>query len=412
MSWQQLPNKLTPSFTTRPLGLIITGLMRVVLLGIFLQASSSAAYAAQAQPSVSATEAKPAGRGAVSEQAPESSQPKTAAPAVNSSSATQPAVSAEQGTAGPQPVGRRPKAEGREIIEALEGISVLTPKGTLVVQPSLEYSHSSANRVLVEGFTIIPAITVGLIDARRIDRDSLIASLSLRYGLSKRLEVETSLPFAWRADTTMDRQLEIDSSQDEIVDIDGSGFGDLTLGLRYQLNQGQRDGAFHTANLRVKSHTGKGPFEVATNETGQQTELPTGSGFWGIEAGLTSILPSDPVVFFSNLSYLRNLSRSFGQVGKIEPGHTIAVSLGMGVTLNEKVSFSLGYEHSVVGKSKQNGQTIKGSQVLQVGSLLLGASYKLQKNRRLNLSLSAGLTEDAPDVRLVLRVPTSFDLLK
>jgi hypothetical protein len=45
---------------------------------------------------------------------------------------------------------------------------------------------------------------------------------------------------------------------------------------------------------------------------------------------------------------------------------------------------------------------------VQLGTLLLGYSYRLDSRRTLAVSLGAGLTRDTPDVTLTVRVPTSF----
>jgi hypothetical protein len=45
---------------------------------------------------------------------------------------------------------------------------------------------------------------------------------------------------------------------------------------------------------------------------------------------------------------------------------------------------------------------------VQLGTLLLGYSYRLNSQRSLNVSLGAGLTRDTPDVTLTVRMPVTF----
>jgi len=80
----------------------------------------------------------------------------------------------------------------------------------------------------------------------------------------------------------------------------------------------------------------------------------------------------------------------------------------MGLGLNEKSSFSIGYDHASVGKTKVEGQPTAESVRVQLGTLLLGYSYRLSDQRTLNVSLGAGLTRDTPDVTLTVRVPFTF----
>lgn len=44
----------------------------------------------------------------------------------------------------------------------------------------------------------------------------------------------------------------------------------------------------------------------------------------------------------------------------------------------------------------------------QLGTLLLGYSYRISERRSLNVSVGAGLTRDTPDVSLTVRMPTTF----
>ena len=322
------------------------------------------------------------------------------------------AVDPETGEEEAAPVEAAPDP-GPPEIAVLEERSVLTPRGTLVVQPSIEFSHSSVNRVALEGFTIIPAITIGAIDVRRVDRNTIIAALALRYGLTSKLEFEMEFPFVWRKDSATARPLEVGLTEDKITDVESSGLGDIEGRLRYQLNRGERGWPFLVSDLRIKSRTGKGPFEVPLDPaTGLQQDLPTGSGFWGIEPGVTAIFPSDPAVFFARGSYLWTIDRETGDFGRIDPGDALGVSFGMGFAINEKASFSLGYEHSIVGKTRQDGRVVAGSDTLHLGSLLLGASFRHGQNRSFHLSLAAGLTDDATDIRLNLRYPISFNVLR
>jgi len=76
--------------------------------------------------------------------------------------------------------------------------------------------------------------------------------------------------------------------------------------------------------------------------------------------------------------------------------------------LNEKSSFSLGYDHSSIARTRLNGEVVPGSVRTQLGTLLLGYSYRLNPTTSLNVSVGAGLTRDTPDVSLTVRLPMTF----
>ena len=93
-----------------------------------------------------------------------------------------------------------------------------------------------------------------------------------------------------------------------------------------------------------------------------------------------------------------------------QAGGVIGFNFGMGLALNERSSFSIGYDHLSVAKTDAtyaDGQKAEGVRV-QLGTLLLGYSYKLDPRRTVNLSLGVGVTRDTPDVQMTLRMPFSL----
>jgi uncharacterized coiled-coil protein SlyX len=333
----------------------------------------------------------------------------------------------EQLAQAPAPVGQAPDESTRhpEVAPIFEQPGVLTPKGKIVLEPSLQYSYSSSNRISLVGYTIIPAILIGAIDIREVRRTTLTGALTGRFGISNRLEVEAKVPYVYRADTGVGREfLQGASTNSTIFDSSGRGLGDVELTGRYQFNDGGLDRPYYIGSLRFKSRTGKDPFEVQTSKTvvgfrddGIQTELPTGSGFYGLQPAVTMLYPSDPAVFFGTVSYLYtfsrdNLSRNTDLgpefLGKVAPAGIFGFNFGMGLGLNEKSSFSIGYDHASVGKTKVQGQPAAEAVRVQLGTLLLGYSYRLGEKRTLNVSLGAGLTRDTPDVTLTVRMPMTF----
>jgi len=328
------------------------------------------------------------------------------------------------------PVGRAPESQGRppEVAPIFEQPGLLTPPGQYVVEPSLQFGYSSSNRVALVGYSIIPALLIGLVDVREVKRNTTTAALAVRSGLTPRLEVELRVPYVYRSDATVSRDVANPSSGESVFSSDGGGLGDVELGARYQLNTGGQDKPFFIGSLRYKSHTGRDPFEVVTDcvtacvgnasGSGLPLGLPTGSGFNSLQAGLTVLYPSDPAVFFGSVTYTHNFVRSevsrkilndqYEFIGEIQPGAVVGFNFGMGLALNEKSSFSLGYDHASVGRTEVNGAVLAGSVRTQLATLLLGYSYRLTPRTSLNVSVGAGLTRDTPDVSLTVRLPMTF----
>jgi hypothetical protein len=335
------------------------------------------------------------------------------------------------GSGDPVPVGQAPTADTRppEVAPLFEQPGVLTPKDHYVLEPSFQYGYSSSNRVALVGYTIIPALLVGLIDVREVKRNTATAALSARLGVTNRLEFEIRVPYVYRSDANITRTT-APGSTDTVFDANGAGLGDIEFGARYQLNDGGIDQPFYIGTLRLKSRTGKDPFEVVTNcdgpcgssssgsGLGLPLELPTGSGFYSVQGGLTVLYPSDPAVFFASVSYMHSISRknvsrniNGGQqelLGTIAPGDVLGVNFGMGLAINDKSSFSLGFDHSTVGKTEQDGVVVPGSVRTQLSTLLFGYSYRFSPKLSLSVSVGAGLTRDTPDMSLTVRLPMTF----
>lgn len=323
--------------------------------------------------------------------------------------------------AGADRVGRSRNPDQPPPVELLADVGgVLTPRGTLVVEPQLEYTYDTANRFFFNGIEIVDALLIGIIEVDKAQRETLTASLGLRYGLTSRLEAGVRIPFVVRRDR-LTRQ-EVGSTDERTDTLRLNGLGDIDFGLHYQINRGANDWPFFVANLRVQSDTGEGPYDVDPAD-----EAPTGSGFWGIEPSLTVIYPSDPAVLFANIGYVHNFASDVDQtfssgtggirVERVDPGDSIRASFGVGFALNERLSLSFGYEHNWIAGTEQEQRDLSTgekstmeSDDFQVGSLLFGASLGLADNVGLNVNVAVGVTDEAPDARITVRVPISFDL--
>jgi hypothetical protein len=328
-------------------------------------------------------------------------------------------------------VGRPPEQASKapQVAPIFETPGVLTPRGKLVFEPSVQYGYSSSNRVALIGYTVIPALLIGLLDVREVKRNTTTAAATFRYGFSNRLELEAKVPYVYRSDSTVSRELFTGTAAERAFDTSGKAVGDVELSARYQLNDGGIDKPYFIGGLRYKSRTGRDPFEVVTDcqtrcvgenvtGTGLPLDLPTGSGFHSLQPSLTWLMPSDPAIFFGSFSYTHNFKRGNiyrtvlnGErefLGDVKPGDVFGFNFGMGLALNEKASFSIGYDHNSVARTKQGGQVVPGSVRMQLGTLLLGYSYRLTDLRTLNVSVGAGLTRDTPDVTLMVRMPFSF----
>ncbi|MEL7189950.1 MAG: transporter [Pseudomonadota bacterium] len=350
------------------------------------------------------------------ETAPEQSVARSTSPqqAVNQTSQPQTAV----GVA-PEDEGRQP-----EIASLGRRGSAITQKGRLSGEVEWSYARADRNRALFRGVEVVESVLVGVFDINESRQDVFTNSVGFQYGLTSDIEVGVDVPFVARWDTSV--LTPVAASGDDAREIDnnanGFGVGDITLSARKQLLAPRGFGPYIIGNVQATIPTGTGPFEVARNEFGEASEAATGSGFWGVTGGLTAILPSDPGVLFGSLSYTKNFADTVNaeippvRVTRVDPGDSVSFSGGVGLALNPRLSLNFGYAHTwgfgtettTVSAEDETAFNTQTSRDLQVGRLLFGTTYKIDQKTSVNFGLEAGLTDDATDLRVSLRIPFVF----
>ncbi|HEY0150231.1 MAG TPA: transporter [Allosphingosinicella sp.] len=333
--------------------------------------------------------------------------------------------SAAGATGGVETVGQAPEARIQmpEVAVLGDQGSIITRAGQLTAELGLEYARADRNRAIFRGIEVVESVLIGVFDINESRQDILTAAAGLRYGLSDRFEVGVRLPFVHRSDKSVLTPVAGSTGDDPAATRDssasGNGVGDLELSARYQIASARRGLPFLITNLLVVAPIGSNPFEVRRDAAGLPLEAATGAGFWGVSPSLTAILPSDPAVLFGTLGYTRNFARnvstSIGDViiDRVDPGDALSVSAGLGISLNQRTSFNLGYAHSWVFGTKTLTRLADGdadpvsatSRDLQLGRLLFGVTYRVSNQVNLNWAVEVGATEDATDLRAVLRIP-------
>ena len=328
-----------------------------------------------------------------------------------------------------QPVGQADENDQPPAVAVLDDQGrVVTPKGQFVAEFGLDYARADRNRAVFRGVELIESILVGVFDINESRQDILTASGTLRYGLADRLEVGARVPFVYRSDHSVLAPVAGSTTNDQAATIDssttGGDIGDVELSARYQLNNGGPNKPYLTANLQVDLPTGRSPFSLRRDANGAALQSATGAGFYGISPSITAILPTEPAVLFGTVGYTYNIGRNVHtrippvEIERVEPGGEINLSAGIGLAVNQRTSFNLGYAHTwalgtrTVSRlldqktGEPTGDPIATrSRDLQIGRLLFGISYRLNNRSSLNWSVEVGATEDAPDVRTSLRIP-------
>ncbi|MBJ6122790.1 transporter [Sphingomonas mollis] len=326
-------------------------------------------------------------------------------------------------------VGQAPVAEDRPIeLAVLDSAgSIVTRKGQLTGEVQLDYARADRNRAVFRGIELVEAVLVGVFDINESRQDVITSSAALRYGLTDRLELGVRLPVVHRSDSSILAPISGSTTNDAAATIDnsvkGNGIGDLEVTARYQLLDGRGGTPYLIANLQGVIPTGSDPFAIPRDTLGRARRAATGAGFWGIAPSLTAILPSDPVVLFGTLGYTFNLGKHVNTeippvlISYVDPGDAISASAGIGISFNQRTTLNLGYAHSWALGTKTRTQLLQSnatwsemrmttSRDLQIGRLLFGVTYRVTDRSSINWSVELGATDDATDLRTVLRVPT------
>ncbi|EKM98119.1 MULTISPECIES: transporter [unclassified Acidocella] len=303
---------------------------------------------------------------------------------------------------------------------------VLTPKGQLVIDPSVEYDYWTQNQLNLNGFTIIPGITFGNIFISHVDQRYLMPALTLRYGLTSRWEINLKVPFVMGWGSTIAQQAGADA-RPLTASANAASIGDIQFGTSYQFNSGNNGWPVFVGNLTFKTATGQNPYEVPiynainTNDQllyGVARKLPTGTGFYALEPSLSVFYPTAPGVLFANIQYIKNFSHTFtipntgggpGAPINLSPGMALAATFGLGFALNDKASMSLSYQEEHVFPASAGGRKIAGS-AYDFGTFNFGLGYAFSQRTSVNIGVGIGVGPYAPAAKILIEVPVRMNL--
>lgn len=217
---------------------------------------------------------------------------------------------------------------------------------------------------------------------RRNRNRSLSIPLSISYGLTKKLEINASVPFLYNENEII--------SVTNVSDSSTSGIGDLALGLFYTLKSESNSSPAITASLNVTTPTGD------TVDPADLNGLSTGAGFWGVSTSLSLSKTIDPAVVFFNIGYQHTFDDDqFGS--NIQPGDTFNYGFGAGLSVNSAVAFSARVSGSYQKETRLNKKQVRGTSAEPI-SLIMSMSYLLSHETRLETTFNLGVSDDAQDV--------------
>ncbi len=260
------------------------------------------------------------------------------------------------------------------------------------IEPSLGYGVSASERIVIDGFSILPVLVVGDIVSERIRRERLEAVTTARLGLPGDLQIDLSLPY-------VHEEFQVVTAENEESIVADQGFGDLSVGLSWQVHRSRGRMPDLLAGVTWKSDSGSSPFAAGPKE------IAFGSGYHGLRARLNAVKVVDPVVFFGGINYQHNFETE-KEIGSFDPGDSFGFNVGMAIALNLNTSLNLSYDQISHGHSRLDGVELPGSDGT-LGVASFGGSYAAP-GFAVDFSVGIGITEEAPDLLARFAVPFRF----
>jgi len=298
---------------------------------------------------------------------------------------------------------------------------ILLKKRQFEIENSFSYIYYSANQIYLSSFAILDPVflTLGEFGIENSRRHIFQYSLVVRYGLTDYLQTEINVPFVYRHE----RYSVVGTTAGEST-ADDYGIGDVSLALSVQPIKETKNRPAVIFSLAFKTKTGKSPFELDN----PKKDLPTGSGYYAVKGGLNFLKSIDPVVVFGGFAYSYNLPEKVGKVytgpdpnnpdntisarlDRFYPGDTLSFNVGFAYALsyNFSMNFQFSQDYTFTSKSKVDGvKSDVQNSTMNSAVLKIGTGWALSNRSSLNVSLSMGLTEDAPDYVLEFRLPYRF----
>jgi hypothetical protein len=336
-------------------------------------------------------------------------------------------VAPEQGAIGQTQKAAEPvRTQSEEAVVQREHAPLFDHKLTL--DWGISDTYYDRRQLQLSGFLALDAIFLGNINLGETKSHQVMADLDVRYGLTDRISVDVDVPYIYRHSTFIVGGAGGAASTLSDASVNSHAIGDVNFGFYYQLLKETNNIPDVVGSLRVKAPTGTSPFGIKVVQlTPDNTnlvapsELPTGTGFWNITAGLSVLKTYDPIVLFGSLSYTYNVARSFADIssvqGQTEPatvklGDIVQIGGGVALAFSDKDSASISYTLALEPSSKTKApgagyQDVPGSETT-AAVLNFGLNHVVNKHLTINGAVSIGMTPDAPNFVVGVRFPYTF----
>jgi hypothetical protein len=303
----------------------------------------------------------------------------------------------------------RPRSQRQADQLLLDAGGVLLPRWKWQIEPGLDWTHISSDRVNISGYTVFNSIVIGTIRVDDVSRDIGSFSLSGRVGLPRRTQLDLRVPYQYRSDR---ETLGVGTADLRDQYTEGGHLGDVEATASWQPLVAKGMIPATILRLRARFPTGESAFEIPRISTGAggQTKLvrpPSGSGHYVLEPGFTAVWRSDPLVLFLGAARSFPIEREFPVFGSIEPGAVTSFFAGLNLAVNERSSINISFSNQLTASTRQNGVKLIGTPSNDA-RLSIGGSFGLSETQSISTSFQIGLTDQSPAYAISIGVPLSL----
>ncbi len=301
----------------------------------------------------------------------------------------------------------------------------------LVIENGITYNRYDRKQLTLNGFLALDAIFLGSIAIENVESDTLNYNLAARWGVSSNLTLNLDVPYIWRK--TLYQKGGAGGAAAAIAqeETSGSGIGDVTASANYRLlaEQGARPDT--VLNVAVTAPTGQEPYGIPWRVLERDdddyirfavpTEQPTGNGVWQTSIGVSAVKTTDPAILFGNIGYTYSFEGSFDDLdnnpdtvnpGDVKLGDSYYYGAGVAFAFNERTSFSMSLSNRLSARARTRYEGGPWTKVIgsDANSAMfnLGVTHALSQEATMVGILGIGLTPDAPDFSLGLKIPYSL----
>lgn len=298
----------------------------------------------------------------------------------------------------------------------------------LTVEAGVNYARYDRKQLTLNGFLALDAIFLGNIGIENVESDTMTATLAARWGVTPRLTLNAELP--WIERRTVYQKGGAGGSAAAVAEqrSHGGGVGDLSVSANFRLIRERPRWPETVLTVGVTAPTGREPYGVDWRVIERDDddfirfavpgEQPTGNGVWQGNIGLSMVKTADPAILFGNIGYIRSRRASFDDLdsnpdtvnpGDVQLGQAWYAGAGVAFAFNERTSMSLSWSGRFAGRAStryRGGDWVKviGSDA-NASTLNLGVTYAINRRATLVTQLALGMSPDAPDYALTVKIP-------